>query len=193
MTPPAAARDRLVAAATAEFARRGPIEPTLDDIRTKAGVSVGSLYHHFDGKEALHAAAWLAALTAYQDGLLAELDRHAAAEDGIKAVVRHHLRWMADHPDEGRLLLAGRPSGPATADLDAQNAAFFARVRGWYATHATYGAVRPLGIALLNAVWLGPAQEYTRHRIGARAPAKDVRELAEAAWRALQAEETTTP
>lgn len=188
---PPSTRDRIVHAATGEFARRGPIEATLEEIREQAGVSVGSLYHHFSGKEALHAEAWLTALAGYQAGALEVLAEHTSAEDGIKALVRHHLRWVEQAPDDARLLLGARPTGPASEPLTERNREFFSRVRAWYATHATYGAVRPLGFAVLYAVWLGPAQEYARHHLGTPIPVKDIRELAQAAWRALRAEEQT--
>ena len=187
-------RHRLLAAATKHFADRGPVAATLDEIRRDASVSVGSLYHHFAGKEDLYAAAWLDALERYQAAFAAELDRHPGAEQGIKAVVRRHVRWLEEEPDGARLLLGSRPEGAAAAGLAEHNAAFFALVGAWWKGHAAEGTVRRLPIDLLYAIWLGPAQEHGRLRAGGvarpAAPAH-VKALADAAWRSLKNEEPT--
>ncbi|MFK7742227.1 MAG: TetR/AcrR family transcriptional regulator [Planctomycetota bacterium] len=46
-------RDRLIVAATGEFAAQGYSGATLDGIAARAGVTKGGLYFHFAGKEAL--------------------------------------------------------------------------------------------------------------------------------------------
>jgi AcrR family transcriptional regulator len=183
------ARQRILAAAGRQFARRGLLATTLDDIRRDAEVSVGSLYHHFAGKEDVYAAAWQAALEDYQQAFLAVLDRHAEAEAGVKAIVRQHLRWLAEHPDGAQLLLGSRPAGDATPQVEEANRAFFARMLAWWRTHAAYGTVRDLPLAPLYALWLGPAQEYGRIRTGrgGKVAPRDVDVLAEGAWLALRA------
>ena len=46
-------RQRLIAAATVEFAQSGYAGATLDGIAARAGVTKGGVYFHFDGKEEL--------------------------------------------------------------------------------------------------------------------------------------------
>ena len=46
-------RERLIAAATAEFAEGGYAGSTLDGIAARAGVTKGGIYFHFAGKEEL--------------------------------------------------------------------------------------------------------------------------------------------
>jgi AcrR family transcriptional regulator len=181
------ARQRILDAAERQFARRGPLATTLDDIRRDAEVSVGSLYHHFAGKEDVYAAAWTAALEDYQRAFVAVLDDHPQAEAGVKAVVRQHLAWLAAHPDGAQLLQGSRP--PRTERLDELNTAFLARILVWWRTHAAYGTVRDLPIAPLYALWLGPAQELGRLAAAGRATPGDTDALAEGAWLALRAEE----
>jgi AcrR family transcriptional regulator len=48
-------RARILAAASAAFAERG-VETQMDDVATRAGVGVGTLYRHFATKEALMVA-----------------------------------------------------------------------------------------------------------------------------------------
>ena len=53
-----ATRAELVAAARELFGERGYAETSLDEIVTRAGVTKGALYHHFDGKEGLFKAVF---------------------------------------------------------------------------------------------------------------------------------------
>jgi AcrR family transcriptional regulator len=52
--PPA--RDRLIAAADELFSRDGIAATPVDEAIRRAGVATATLYHHFDGKDALVAA-----------------------------------------------------------------------------------------------------------------------------------------
>jgi AcrR family transcriptional regulator len=54
---PDAARERIVAAAVDLFAARGYGEVTVSDVAAQAGTAKGSVYRHFESKEALFAAA----------------------------------------------------------------------------------------------------------------------------------------
>src|SRR4051812_13902809 len=52
-----ATREQLVAVATELFAQRGFDGTSIEAVLERAGVSRGSLYHHFENKEALFEAA----------------------------------------------------------------------------------------------------------------------------------------
>ena len=183
----ATARQRLLDAALAQFEADGVLAATLEDIRRTAGVSVGALYHHFPDKAGL-AGALYAELTAdFQDGFLAELRAQPDAEGGVRAGVRHYLRWVSENRAAARFLLGERPNEEDA--LRARNREFFAEVTSWWDTHVHYGALRSLPFDLINALWLGPAHEYTRHWIagrGGRLPAAVADELADAAWQTLK-------
>lgn len=51
---PGTTKGRLVESALAEFARRGYAEVGVTEIAAAAGVTVGSLYHHFGSKAGLY-------------------------------------------------------------------------------------------------------------------------------------------
>jgi AcrR family transcriptional regulator len=55
-------RERIVEAALACFARKGYNKTTMDDIAAESGLSKGSLYWHFESKEALFLAGMEAAI-----------------------------------------------------------------------------------------------------------------------------------
>jgi len=182
----ASARDRLLEAALDRFGTDGPVAVSLDDVRVHAGVSVGALYHHFADKAALVDALYLELTEDFQIGFLAELRGHPTAEGAIKAGVAYYLRWVTRNRAGARVLLGHRPADRALREL---NRAFLSELRAWWDTHVHYGALRPLPLDLIHALWLGPAHEYTRQWLdsrGKRSPVAITDALADAAWNTLK-------
>jgi AcrR family transcriptional regulator len=180
------ARDRLLQVARRRFAADGALVPTLDEVRREAEVSVGALYHHFPDKSALAAAVYAQLISEYQEGFLAILREHDTAEGGIRGGVTYHLRWVSEHRGEARLLLGDRLDSAALHDA---NRNFFAAVRDWWRPHHTYGVLRPMRLGVTAALWLGPAQEFSRYWIAggdAKMPREAVETFATAAWAALR-------
>jgi AcrR family transcriptional regulator len=182
----AGARERLLAAALRRFGEDGPVAVSLEDIRQTAGVSVGALYHHFADKAALVDALYAQVTEHFQAGFLDVLHASPSAEAGVRRGVRYYLRWVQQHRDETAILLGNRAESPA---LDELNQRFFREVMAWWKTHVHYGAVKPLALELIHALWLGPAQEYTRHWLAGhakRSPSAVGAVLEQAAWDALK-------
>jgi AcrR family transcriptional regulator len=180
------ARDRLLAAALRTLATQSPAAVSLEDIRREAGVSVGALYHHFPDKAALIDALYLELTRRVQQDFLSELRANQSAEDGVKAIVRWYLRWVSANRAAAGVLLGHRPD---RGELHDMNRRFFGDVLTWWQTHVHYGALRALPLDLIHALWIGPAQEYTRHWLSGhvkRVPRTVAEELADAAWNALK-------
>jgi AcrR family transcriptional regulator len=180
------ARERVLAAALTRSEADGLVRMTLEDIRLEAGVSVGAMYHHFADKAALIDALYVELIGRFQTEFLAELREHSSAEGGIKAGVRLYLRWVARHRAEASVLLGHRCDTPA---LRERNRPFFSETMGWWRTHVHYGLLRDLPFDVIQALWIGPAQEYTRHWLAGRArrtPPAVAKVLADAAWHALK-------
>ncbi|WP_227979058.1 TetR/AcrR family transcriptional regulator [Nocardia spumae] len=179
-------RDRLLLAAERQFAEQGALEATLSRIREDAGASVGALYHHFPDKADLYRQVWAHALADYQQCFWASVADSADAREGVVAGVTEHLRWVTDNRYRATILMSPRPPGVRDSD---SNRDFLVSVARWWRTHARYGAVRDLDFDLLYALWLGPAQEYSRQWVGGGVTAApiDVAEvLATAAWTTLR-------
>ena len=107
----------------------------------------------------------------------------------MKGGVDFYLRWVSANRSGAAFLLAGRPGSDA---LRERNRAFFTDAMGWWQTHVHYGVLRELPFDVINALWLGAAQEYTRHWVAGRArrvPSEVAGVLADAAWATLK--ETT--
>ena len=189
-----ARRDKILAAALDLFLEKGLGATTGGDIIERSGASVGSFYHHFDGKADVAAALYLETLDLYERRFLAELRKHESARDGIEGAVRQHLRWTERNPKQASYLIHCRE--PEVAELSEEraqqlNRVFFDELSKWLGRSVDKGEVRKLPSDIYYALWMGPANEFTRlwllgsnrdpHRI-TRAEAL----LASAAWKALR-------
>ncbi|MBV8955498.1 MAG: TetR/AcrR family transcriptional regulator [Solirubrobacterales bacterium] len=185
-------RDQILAAALAEFTAHGVAGASIEDIRRRSGASVGSIYHHFDGKDEIAGALAVEGLGSYQQGFLARLADARSTRAGVQDAVRHHIGWIAEHRDLARFLLLGgdaRATGTTQRRLRELNRRFFAGVQSWTAPRVRAGELRDLGPELLTALWIGPSQELARHWLAGRIQMSltdAATELAGAAWRSLK-------
>ena len=185
-------RDEILQAALRCFTRSGYAQASIEDVVRESGASVGSIYHHFGGKEQLAAALYVEGLAGYQRGFATTLEQgHPDAEEAVRAVVAHHLRWVEAHPELARFLLSSREAEVVEASqarLTEMNRELFAATRRWL--ERWEGDLRPISFGLLYAVLIGPSQEFARHWLAGRSKESiDEAEpvLADAAWKAVRA------
>lgn len=187
-------REAILDAALECFLLNGVAGTTIDDLRMRSGASVGSVYHHFGSKEGLAAELYLKTLRDYQDSFIAALRASRSARSGVEGSVRHHLRWVAAHPDRASYLFHCRePEVIAASDAAAKelNAGFYAQASAWLVDQVQRHHIRALPPALYHALWMGPSLEFARQWLaGARDRANLLSAeapLAQAAWAALKA------
>ena len=104
-----ATRSQLIVIATRSFADRGYEDTSIEAVLREAGVSRGSLYHHFASKEALFEAVAEDVETSVGAQTLAA----ASGADGPVAALRAgFLAWirLAGDPVVRRILLIDAPS-----------------------------------------------------------------------------------
>src|SRR5919106_12131 len=190
-------RQSILDAALERFTTVGYGPTTVAEIRQRARVTTGSLYHYFPrGKADVAAAVHLDCLRRYQDPFLPCLDAAGGdAESGVRGAVRYHLEWIAANPWRARFLFSERPAevrDGLRGGLAALNRDFFARVGEWLDRHVAAGALRPLPAQALYALWIGPAQQVGRQLLDGdlRGPLDDAIDiLGDGAWRALRREQ----
>jgi AcrR family transcriptional regulator len=181
-------REQIVRAALTCAIEQGWESTSLQAVRLRAGVSNGSLFHYFPSREALAGAVVAAGLSDHQSALTAELRAVTDTRDGIERVVIRHLQWMQNHRPLARLFLSTPPdvlrSGLDTAAVTG-NRSFFQDVTSWLREQGWSGAPE---LAIVLALWIGPAQEYARHHLTAGSGRLDAAAdaLAAGAWRAVQ-------
>ncbi|NVI87586.1 TetR/AcrR family transcriptional regulator [Actinomadura sp. BRA 177] len=179
-------RERVLRAALELFGRDGVAGTTLSALRTASGVSVGSFYHHFAGKEQVAEALFVECIALYQDAFLAELKAYESARGAVSGVVAFHVRWCKEHPDRARFMFTERPA--ASEALAERNKAFYREVRSWWRVQVRHGALIGVDGVTAFVLWLGPAQELCRMWLNGQSPEPDGRQvelLSEAAWRSV--------
>jgi len=179
-------REAILEAALESFDATGAT--AIDEIKRRSGASVGSIYHHFGGVDAVAAALYVEILRGYQAGVMRALERATGAEDGVKALLRYHLRWVERNPERARFLLqSGAARTAASEELLELNRDLAAAVNDWVGRQPQ---IRPLRPEVFYAALFGPAQELSRAWLAGRTPSlrRLEGELAEAAWRAVRAD-----
>src|SRR2546421_8536565 len=77
-------RRAILEAALQCFLDRGYEATTIDDVRLASGASIGSIYHHFKGKEELAAALYLDGYRAFGTAVTAVLANGSSVEQTIR-------------------------------------------------------------------------------------------------------------
>ncbi len=155
----------IVEAAEAVFARRGVHEARMEEIAQRAGVSVGTLYNHFEDRAALLSElieSRRKALALRIDGALAGSAREpfAAQLRGLAACVFGHFeehRQFLSIMLEADTARLERPS-PAMVEIRA-------RVEALVARGVRQGALRPQGKGLWPAMLLGAMKALLIHEL----------------------------
>jgi AcrR family transcriptional regulator len=184
-------RRAILDAALEVFLDKGLFDATIGDIRARSGASTGSLYHHFEGKEAIAAALYLEGVRAIHARLDAVRDQEPTTRGVIEGVVRAYLGWYAEHPRWGLFQFRAEDAGFRAEDREAmrrEEEAFLERWERWLVPRVEAGEVYRMPPMLYVAVLQGPARDFLRRWLPY--PDPDALEthrehLARAAWRAL--------
>jgi AcrR family transcriptional regulator len=187
-------REVILTAALAAFNEQGVAGTSIEEIRRRSGASVGSIYHHFGGKDELAGALYLEGLSHYQAGFISVLAGSRSTRSGVEGAVRHHVSWISEHRDLARFLLLGRDASLVVATerpLRELNRRFFTAVRDWTRPRVQAGELRELSPEVTTALWIGPSQELSRHWLAGNTRidlAGSAAVLATAAWLSLKEE-----
>ena len=101
--------DRLVRAGRERFAADGFAGTSLDAVAAAAGVTKGSLYHHFSGKADLFEAVFEEEARVLSDRVAADVAAQRDPWKGAVAGVRAFLRYSQE-PGVQRIMLLDAPS-----------------------------------------------------------------------------------
>jgi len=99
-------RERIVALALKVFAERGFDGAKTREIAHRADVNLGLIKYYFDTKEGLWKAAVDRAFEELRQGLQDVLgdSGQIVGRDGLEQAIRGYVRFVADHPEFGRLM-----------------------------------------------------------------------------------------
>ena len=91
-------RQQLFAAALEVCAEKGYDAASISDIVSKAGLSKGSLYHHFKGKRELFLELLKTMMEEFKTQMLEMLEHSASMEQAIQAVIEEFSATFQAHP-----------------------------------------------------------------------------------------------
>jgi AcrR family transcriptional regulator len=184
--------DAVLTAAQALLLERGFDATSMAHVRQRAGVSNGSLFHHFPTKVELVRAVYARALRDYHATVLGALAPGVTAQQGVEGMVERHVTWVLKRRAQARVLSELRSftftpgETPVWAD---PNRDAFTTLRRWVAAHVAAGAMQALPFEVWLALVFAPVLQLTSGWARASRPVvpKAVRAaLAHAAWEAVR-------
>ncbi len=186
-------REEILGAALQCFHDLGYEKTTIADIKARAKVSTGSIYHHFSSKEQLFAELYLETIRETQDSSLRTLKRAKSAEQGVRGLVSSYLRWVQREPEKAAFLLTMRRAefmNEVEAELEALNHELRKTLTEWTQQHVRRGELPLAKTDVLMALLVGPSEDFARRWLRGKT-STSLREsadlLGEAAWNALRA------
>jgi AcrR family transcriptional regulator len=162
---PASTKTRVLDAATQVFLRHGFAATSMDQVRQEAGVSNGSLYHHYPTKAQLADALYAHTLRDFHVALMAPITPRATAQSGVKGMIRVYIDWVAAHPQQARLLHELRRSGGLAdaGEWTVVNAEGFGHLATWLRKMVEAGQMRDVPFPIFAAVIFAPVLSLTPH------------------------------
>jgi AcrR family transcriptional regulator len=158
-------RQRALVAALALFDAQGVEATTIEQVRAAAGISVGSLYHHFGSREGLMVALYEDLLEQYRTAITAALVRQSGIRELLDAFVTTHIGWAMQNPTAERFLSEHRHHRTLTeadAHLHGDTADFIRPLLRRIKPAIEAGLLKPLPPELLLSLVLGPVQTWLR-------------------------------
>lgn len=186
-------RQAILDAALQCFSADGYDQTTLADIRTLAGASTGSIYHHFGSKERIAASLYVEGVRETQEAGLTALLRTRTARTGVAAQVGAYIDWVVEHPAMARFLFTMRHApfldGEETT-IAALNDDVHRQAATWIADRVAAGELPDIEPALRWALVFGPCRHWAGSWLrGATttSPEEAKRQIAVGAYAALRA------
>jgi len=181
---------RILNAAADVFLQHGYAASSMEMVRQVAGVSNGSLYHHFPTKARLADALYAHTLHDFHAALLPCLAADASAEAAVRGMLRAYVAWVLAHPGRARLLHDLRREGPLTDDGEwsKERAQTFDALAQWVSAQTAQGQMREMPFPVWLALVFAPALSLTHHWVRQPTPkvSAAVRNALErAAWLAV--------
>lgn len=184
-------RQRALSAALALFEAQGVAGTTIEQVRDRANVSIGSLYHHFGSRDGLVAALFDELLRDYRATIAAELGSREDARALLDGFVQGHIGWAVANPAAARFLAEHRRDPAVTSGdtrLQRGTADFLRPLLARLKPAVSAGSIRGLPPELLLSLVVGPVQTWLRLWLDGQTslkPETAAKRIADLAWAAL--------
>lgn len=187
----AESKKHILRCALASFTELGIEATTIEVVRAHSQMSVGAIYHHFENKEGLVAALYMAALDDQSRLRDSYLSKAESTEQWVHALVFSYVDWVTSQPDWARFQYQARyavAKGAFSEELLQANLARNGKLREWFKDPAHCEGMQDLPFELIPSLVIGSAENYCRAWLSGRVkknPSEYRQQLAKAAWRTI--------
>jgi len=150
-----ATRQRILEAARHLFTERGYFNTSIQDIRRASGLSIGSIYHHFSGKEEIARDLFYDTLGAIEGDVQATYAAYDTARERCYHVIRGMYETTEETPEVMEYVLYFKHREVLPAEKPICSSRPFELIKGIIAEGIEAGEVRPMDEVLASAALLG--------------------------------------
>jgi AcrR family transcriptional regulator len=184
-----ALRDQVLRTALALFSRDGYFKTSIHDIRREAGVSTGSIYHHFTNKESLAKALYDDLLEHMEEAMLRIMADNASCHDRCREVIRFLFEAAEEEPETMNFALYAKHREFMPSEKPICSSRPFELMRQMVTEGISAGTVRPIEPWVAATALFGGALRMISLRLDGALPEPlptYLEEVWDCAWRAVQ-------
>ncbi|KPV41739.1 hypothetical protein AN478_01345 [Thiohalorhabdus denitrificans] len=183
-------RQRILEAARHLFTERGYFNTSLQDIRRESGLSIGSIYHHFTGKEELARELFYDTLSFVESDIRRVYAQYSGARERCYHVIESLFETTESMPEvmEYVLYFKHREVLPGEKPICASQP--FEIIKSIIAEGMAAGEIRPMDEVMASAALLGGPIRLVQLRLEGVIVEPLTQHLSEAwecAWRSVAA------
>jgi AcrR family transcriptional regulator len=144
------------------FDDKGVAATTIEEICTAARLSVGTIYHHFSGKDDICEHLVTEAMAEYRAGLVTALGSGGDLESSLRRLVRFHLNWVDRRGALTRLMLSWEEAERSRPAGRQHYREYREALGGWLREQVRAGRIRRMEPDLYSTLLMGPLMEHAR-------------------------------
>lgn len=110
-------KESILDAATQLFAEKGFEATPTAEVAKRAGVSEGTIFHHFKTKDGVLIHIIRRMMTRYSKEIRAEAEQAASGLDAVERMIRLHCRFINEHTQEFLVIFRDLPAHFLKPDL----------------------------------------------------------------------------
>lgn len=148
-------RERILETARRLFTERGYFNTSIQDIRQASGLSIGSIYHHFQGKEDIARTLYYETLAFVKTDVGALVEEYATARERCYHLVAHLFELTEQAPEMMEYTLHFKHREVLPHEPPVCFSEPFELFKRIMAEGMESGEVRPMETVLASAAFLG--------------------------------------
>ena len=150
-----ATRQRILEAARHLFTERGYFNTSIQDIRRTSGLSIGSIYHHFSGKEEIARDLFYDTLAFMEGDIQAIYATYSGARERCYHVIRRMFETTEEAPEVMEYVLYFKHREVLPAEKPICSSRPFELIKGIINEGIAAGEIRAMDDVLASAALLG--------------------------------------